>query len=310
MDDRMRDLDQLQEYGPDERGRRIGTFIMTGCFVALVAFAVGLSLRHASPTRDDVHDRDPLDQLDRLASPASPASNPASAVTHEAHEPQPIAKLDATKLTFERELTEHEERPEVLAALEAAAREEQTLATDRNAATAAEPKPRATPDDTAAQPVDAAPDVVARRAATEDEEYLQQLEQLREERVPRALPAGVAASAASHKLARAAHHDKLVAQALPKPGAPQTRARAGEDGEFTLQVISYDTQAAAQAFANGLRAKGHESFVVSGDVDGRGRYYRVRIGPFKTKPQAETYRHTFETQERMNTIVVKRVSNE
>jgi cell division septation protein DedD len=186
----------------------------------------------------------------------------------------------------------------VIAALEAAAREEATLAT------AESPTPPATPKTAEAKPV-----VESQPVAAVDDGYEEQLEQLREERVPKAMPAGMAASSASHKLAKAARHDKLVADALPKQSS-QPRARVGEEGEFTLQVISYDTAAAAQAFASGLRSKGHEAFVVAGEVDGRGRYYRVRIGPFKTKPQAEAYRHTFEEQERMNTIVVKRMQSE
>jgi len=87
----------------------------------------------------------------------------------------------------------------------------------------------------------------------------------------------------------------------PKAGA----APRGHEGEFTLQVISYDRPEPSRAFAEGLRAKGHPAFVVTAEVPSRGRYYRVRVGPFKSRAEAETYRRKFEDQEHMNTFVVR-----
>ena len=84
------------------------------------------------------------------------------------------------------------------------------------------------------------------------------------------------------------------------PPAPR-----GHDGEFTLQVISYDRPEPSKAFAEGLRAKGHEAFVVAADIPDRGRYYRVRIGPFKGRAEADAYRKKFEDDEHMNTYVVR-----
>ena len=304
MDHRMRDLDQLQEHDPEERGRRVGALIMAAAVTGALMLAIAQVIGESKGTSDAV-EHDPLDQLDRVAS--VPMTTP---------EPKPGPGVDATKLTFERELTEHEDRPEVMAALAAAAREEQRLATDLNAATAA-PTVRVNstvvsgPADTNANADPGQSSRTVNPADTDDEDsqYLEQLEELRQERPARAMPAAVTASAASRKIARAASHDRLVADALPKPAA-SPRVRVGEEGEFTLQVISYDTQAAAQSFAAGLRAKGHEAFVASGNVNGRGRYYRVRVGPFATRGQAEEYRRAFEQAERMNTIVVKRVPTE
>jgi len=307
----MRDLDQLEEQDPEERRRRIGTWFMAAVIVLALILAIGVVMTRSAEPRDSA-EHDPLDQLDRVAGPA--LATTADALTDR---PKTVPAIDTSKLTFERDLTEHEERPEVLAALEAAAREEQSLAHEQSPAqpsspaSAAKPDPRLEPV-TAAKPdpqVKPTPEARPAKARAPVADADDEPEQARVERVQNAMPAGMAASSASHKLAQAARHDKLVANALPKPSS-QPRARMGEDGEFTLQVISYDTSTAAQAFANGLRNKGYEAFVVTGEVDGRGRYYRVRIGPFKTKPQAEAYRHTFETQERMNTIVVKRLPTE
>ncbi len=77
-------------------------------------------------------------------------------------------------------------------------------------------------------------------------------------------------------------------------------------GDYTLQVISYQNPTDAEVFAEGLRAKGHEAFVVTADIPDRGRHWRVRIGPFDNMREAQQYRERFETDERMNTYIVRR----
>jgi cell division septation protein DedD len=123
------------------------------------------------------------------------------------------------------------------------------------------------------------------------------------ERAPATLPAALAAGS-SGTLERALPHDPLLQSALPV-GSIGEAAPEGHDGEFTVQVISYDSPEGAHAFAAGLRARGHRAFVLQAEVEGRGPVYRVRIGPFETMAEAQTYRRTFEESERMNTIVVR-----
>jgi DedD protein len=300
MEHFMRDLDQLEEHDPEERSSRAGIVVMAGAVALGLGLAVFAAFNQAAGPRG-VPEADPLDQLDRVASVvgrgAGKADSQAQAATAD---PKAEPAVDATKLTFEHSLSENEERPEVLAALEAAAREEETLAAAHAEANSA-PDRLAVVDEVAPLPAAALLEK-AERDARDDEPAAAPG---REERIRVSMPAGVVASSASGKLAKAARHDKLVAASLPKRST-LPRARVGAEGEYTLQVISFDSAGQAQEFADGLRAKGYEAFVSMGDVDGRGRYYRVRIGPFSSKPQAEAVRHTFETVERMNVIVVKR----
>jgi len=122
--------------------------------------------------------------------------------------------------------------------------------------------------------------------------------------VPRdTLPAARLAQDDAARLSRVAEHDALVAQAMPKE--PSTgRAPPGRDGAFVLQVVSFDDRGEADRFADALRARQHRAFVAQADVPGRGRYYRVRVGPFTTKREAESYQQSFETAEHMHTILV------
>jgi len=185
-----------------------------------------------------------------------------------------------------------------LAALAAAAREADTLTGNAEAPAAA---PEADGVANVAKAPVPAPAAAAKAADSADDAAD---DERTEERVQAVLPAAVAAGSSGVKLAKAAKHDQLVAAALPE--APKERAAHGEEGAFTLQVISYDAPAPAQAFASGLRSKGYEAFVASADVPDRGRYYRVRIGPFATRDRADAYRHKFENDEHMNTIIVRR----
>lgn len=118
------------------------------------------------------------------------------------------------------------------------------------------------------------------------------------------LPAAAVASTHADRLERVAQHDPLVARALPKANAPEQLAPSGSDGAFVLQVVSYDSADNAERFANTLRARGHRAFVVQADVPGRGRFHRVRVGPFKTRQEAIAYQRKFESTEHMHTLVV------
>lgn len=126
-------------------------------------------------------------------------------------------------------------------------------------------------------------------------------------RIPAVLPASVAATTDATTLARVAVADPMVRDAIPEARVGEA-APEGHDGEFTVQVISYDSPEGAHAFAAGLRARGHRAYVMQADVPGRGAVYRVRIGPFETMASATQYRHQFEDAEHMNTIVVRRRS--
>jgi len=118
------------------------------------------------------------------------------------------------------------------------------------------------------------------------------------------LPASLALTEAPHLIETAAR-DALVQNSIPSAriGDP---ADEGHDGQYTIQVISYDSADGAQAFAAGLRARGHRAFVMRAQVEGRGTMFRVRIGPFETMGEANGYRSRFESAEHMNTIVIRR----
>jgi len=116
------------------------------------------------------------------------------------------------------------------------------------------------------------------------------------------LPASVTAGPDRNVVEMAARHDPLVAATV---SGKTTSAPAGHEGRYTLQVVSYGDPQEAQVFANALRKRGHAAYVTTGTVEGRGTHWRVRIGPFPTRQEAQSYRTTFEHEEGMNTFIVQ-----
>ena len=116
------------------------------------------------------------------------------------------------------------------------------------------------------------------------------------------LPAAVTAGPDRQIVEMAAIRDPLVAATVP---SKTTSAPAGYEGRYTLQVVSYRDAQEAQVFASALRKRGHAAYVTTGTVEGRGTHWRVRIGPFETRQQAQDYRTTFEREEGMNTFIVQ-----
>ncbi len=301
MDNCVRDLDQIQEDEGDDRARRLGTMLMAAAAIVGLTLALGVVVGRAAQAPAPVDD--PLAKLEQLKT--------ADSAPKQAHAPAPT--VEAADLTFPNALAEDEDRPEVLAALKAAAAEEAALAPSTGAADEAPVAQAAVP--AAAQPAapaageaDQGELAQAQAPATgrdaEPPAPAASADSVTEEEMVANIPAALAAGSGARSLRKVVEHDPLVAAAIhnddPKPAAPH-----GHEGEYTLQVVSFDKPEPSRAFAEGLRAKGHMAFVVAADVPDRGRYWRVRIGPFKTHEQAEAYRHKFEDQEHMNTFVVR-----
>lgn len=255
MDSAMRDLEQIREREDGGEGRPLALVaLLIGVTVALV-FAMGslVGWTDAEPAVDD----DPLARLDGAAGLA------AQPLEGEALD---VEDVDRAELTFPEALGRSDERPEVAAALAAAAAELSHL-----------------------DPLSHLPPLGADAA----------------DLLPTTLPAAVRAGPGAEALARTLARDPLVASSISITPSGDT-VSAGHDGEYTVQVISYDSPEGAEAFAAGLRQRGHHAFVMRADVEGRGTMYRVRVGPFENPREAEAFRRDFERTERMSTLVVRR----
>ena len=100
--------------------------------------------------------------------------------------------------------------------------------------------------------------------------------------------------------------DGLTALAADKSKLPEggELSPPGMDGGFQLQVASFKEQADADRLVEDLRRRGHRAYRLAANVPERGIWHRVRIGPFKTKFEANKYKAELEKTERISPFVV------
>jgi len=79
----------------------------------------------------------------------------------------------------------------------------------------------------------------------------------------------------------------------------------GRAGGYQLQASSFKSEPEANAFATALRQRGHRAYVEPAQLLGRGVWYRVRVGPFKTQKEAAAYRAEFERKEHLVPFIVE-----
>jgi len=281
MDTAMRDLEQIQERDDDLESRRMvawGLAILTTLAVVLsVATALSRETGGGEPT-GDAASRGGSEAL--LASLGEASRDDAARGATSEDEPR-APLVDPASLRFPEALADVEERPEVAAAL-AAAEAELAL------------PPTGGPGDRAPGPSSTAGATGALAPAP----------------IARQLPAAHAAQDPEPGMARVVRGDPLLSEAEVEEVPPSAPAAPGHEGELTLQVVSYETRERAEAFAEELQARGHRAFVMSADVPGRGRFHRVRIGPFDKLHEAESYRRRFEAEEQIATFIVRRPAEE
>lgn len=129
------------------------------------------------------------------------------------------------------------------------------------------------------------------------------------------VPAGKAAATppltpgADAASARGRQPDVKPTPATPpaKPGVPVTsppRASSSASGAFAVQVAAARDRASAAAIAKRLITKGYAAYVVeptTGPI-----YYRVQVGPFKSRSEADEARRRLEKEEQFKPFITTR----
>jgi cell division septation protein DedD len=86
---------------------------------------------------------------------------------------------------------------------------------------------------------------------------------------------------------------------------PEKKATAGgSQGKFSIQVGSYQSAEEANAALTRWKKRGYSAFMTIGQIPDKGTWYRVRIGGFPTRQEAETYLEKFKTKEKTAGLVV------
>ncbi len=123
-----------------------------------------------------------------------------------------------------------------------------------------------------------------------------------EEIGPRLEPAQEAAEAG-----RRARRPPAAREAPPKVAAtPVPSSSAGESisGSLLVQVFSSTDQEQARRVLERVRGGGYEAVILQGDVDGR-PMYRVRVGPYSDREEAEKVADRIRRAYKLDTWIVR-----
>ncbi len=93
------------------------------------------------------------------------------------------------------------------------------------------------------------------------------------------------------------------ASAAPEPGA-------GSGYFFTVQVCVRETLRAAESYAGKVRSKGFEPYIVTYDTSEGKKLYRVRMGKFQERAQADELARAYKQQGGSDVLVVRTEQDE
>jgi cell division septation protein DedD len=91
-----------------------------------------------------------------------------------------------------------------------------------------------------------------------------------------------------------------------RPDAPaQAAADDGKPKKFTLQISSFQDKGEADALVAKLTGQGYRPTIVTSNVEGKGVFFRVRVGEYATKDAAAAAKGDFEKKEHLLAYVTK-----
>lgn len=95
---------------------------------------------------------------------------------------------------------------------------------------------------------------------------------------------------AGTKVPDPARVQRSIAKVLGSAPVAEAAPKAAANGVFALQVASTPQRDAAEQLAQKLKGQGHAARVVTAELDGKGTVYRVRVGAFADRAQADAYK--------------------
>jgi len=91
--------------------------------------------------------------------------------------------------------------------------------------------------------------------------------------------------------------DNAEAKAEPKPEEPKQR--------FTLQLSSFQDKSEAEAFLDTIKAQGYQAQIKQAEVEGKGTFYRVRMGNYRSLDAATSAKSDFEKASSKSASIMK-----
>ncbi len=89
-----------------------------------------------------------------------------------------------------------------------------------------------------------------------------------------------------------AKKDAKAAKLEARAAAPASKPE--DSGRFTLQLSSFKEKSEAEAFQVNIRDAGYRAYLVEAEVEGKGRFFRVRFGSYDSYQAALAAKDEFE----------------
>jgi septal ring-binding cell division protein DamX len=93
----------------------------------------------------------------------------------------------------------------------------------------------------------------------------------------------------SEELEKFSTDDVSTKEATTTVKAENTAASTAVAGKYTIQLGSYNSIEEAKQFAEGFTVRGYNPIINEVKIEGKGTWYRVSLGMFKTVEEAKTY---------------------
>jgi len=90
----------------------------------------------------------------------------------------------------------------------------------------------------------------------------------------------------------------------PKSGPQASPERSGA-GQYTVQVAAIREESRALNLEDRLNRKGYSAYIVKTELQDKGVWFRVRVGRFLTREAALSIAEKIETNEKLETLVVR-----
>lgn len=104
---------------------------------------------------------------------------------------------------------------------------------------------------------------------------------------------------------------KPLAQKTKRPPEKSTESMkvsvpprsTGSSGAYTIQVASFSEKKGAETLSQKLKGKGYEAYVTSGEVPQKGTRYRVRIGHYPNRTEAQKAAERIHEAEKLSFLI-------
>ncbi|MGE3547640.1 MAG: SPOR domain-containing protein, partial [Kofleriaceae bacterium] len=74
---------------------------------------------------------------------------------------------------------------------------------------------------------------------------------------------------------------------------------------YTLQLSAFQDKSEAEAFLSSVKASGHEPYITRAEVDGKGTWYRIRLGSYKSMDAANGAKTEYERSSKQTANIIK-----